>query len=108
MHTWPLAHHLTALAAYGRYADYTDDHTVRAVRLSNGTDRVISRAGNGWFFTGLSLQGPGAIAPHTTKHAGTFGVTLRFLPAAKLRSKLGEAREIWAGRGLPRAAVADG
>ena len=39
VHTWPLAHHLTALAAYGRYAAFTDDHTVRAIRLSNGTDR---------------------------------------------------------------------
>jgi hypothetical protein len=89
MHTWPLGHHLTALAAYGRYLAYTDDHTVRAIRLSNGIDRVISRAGKGWFFTGLSLQAPGAIAPHTTDHAGTFRVTLRFLPTAKLRSELG-------------------
>jgi hypothetical protein len=89
VHTWPLGHHLTALAAYGRNAVYTDDHTVRAIRLSSGTDRVISRAGNGWFYTGLSLQAPGAIAPHTTKHAGTFDVTLRFLPTAKLRSGLG-------------------
>ena len=89
VHAWPLAHHLTALAAYGRYAAFTDDHTVRAIRLSNGTDRIISRAGNGWFFTGLSLEAPGAVVPHTTRQAGTFRVTLRFLPMAKLRSVLG-------------------
>ena len=89
MHAWPLSHHVTALAAYGRYAVYTDDHTVRATRLSDGTDRIVSRAGNGWFFTGLSLQAPGAIVPRTTKQGGTFSVTLRFLPTAKLRSALG-------------------
>ena len=61
---------------------------MRAIRLSNGTDRIISRAGNGWFFTGLSLQAPGAVVPHTTKE-GNFRVTLRFLPIAKLRFVLG-------------------
>ena len=85
VHTWPLGHRQTALAAYGRYAVYSDNHTVHAVRLTNGAERIVSRGGNGWFFTGLSLQAPGAVVPHTTQQ---FQVTLRFIATAKLRAAL--------------------
>lgn len=83
VHDWLLAAKTwtAGLAAYGCYAVYLGaNKAVHAVRLSNGRDRIVARAGTGWFFDGLSLQAPGAVVPLTTQH----GTTLRFLPTRAL------------------------
>lgn len=83
VHDWPLAARswTAGLSAYGRYAVYLGaNKAVRAVRLADGRDRIVARAGTGWFFDGLSLQGPGAIVPLTTQRGATF----RLLPTRML------------------------
>jgi len=92
VHNWPIA--ATAwtagLAAYGRYAVYLGaNKAVHAVRLSTGADRIVARAGIGWFFGGLSLQAPGVIVPLTTQQGKSFSTTLRFLPITELQAALG-------------------
>lgn len=83
VHDWPLAARswTAGLGAYGRYAVYLGaNKALHAMQLSDGRDRVLARAGTGWFFDGLSLQAPGAVVPLTTQH----GTTLRFLPMRTL------------------------
>ena len=92
VHSWPLgaATWTAGLGAYGGYAVYLGaNKAVRAVRLSSGRDRIVSRAGSGWFFNGLNLQAPGMVVPRTTKEGKNFLVTLRFLPITGLRAALG-------------------
>ena len=87
VHDWKLAAAgwTAGLAAYGRYAVYLGaDKAVHAVRLANGRDLIVARAGTGAFFSGLSLQAPGAVVPLTTQQ----GTTLRFLPTAALAKAL--------------------
>lgn len=91
VHDWKLAaaSWTAGLAAYGRYAVYLGaNKAVHAVRLSNGRDRIVARAGTGWFFDGLTLQAPGAVVPLTTQHGTVFSTTLRFLPTAALATAL--------------------
>jgi hypothetical protein len=74
---------------HGRYAVYlAANKTVRVVKLSTGTDRIVTRAGTGWFFNGLALQAPGAVVPLTKQQGKNFRVTLRFLPTAVLKATL--------------------
>ena len=83
--SWP-----HALVAYGGYALYLDgDKTVRAVKLATGADRVIARAGHGWFWNGVSLQAPGAVIPRTSQQGKAFPVLLRFLTFRSLRAAFG-------------------
>lgn len=87
VHRWKLgaAGWTAGLAADGRYAVYLGaNKALRAVRLSNGRDRIVARAGSGWFFDGVGLQAAGAVVPLTARHGSTFSTTLRFLPAATL------------------------
>ena len=87
VHNWKLAaaSWTAGLAAYGRYAAYLGaDKAVHAVRLSNGRDLIVARAGRGSFFGGLSLQAPGAVVPLTTQQ----GTILRFVPTAALAKAL--------------------
>lgn len=87
VHRWKLgaAGWSAGLAAYGRYAVYLGaNKAVRAVRLSNGRDRIVARAGSGWFFGGVGLQAAGAVVPLTTRRGSAFATTLRFLPTATL------------------------
>lgn len=92
VHTWPLraASWTAGLATDGRYATYLGaNKAVRAVRLSSGEDRVVARAGSGWFFDGVALNAPGIVVPHTTQHGKDFSVTFRFVPRSALRAALG-------------------
>jgi len=91
VHHWKLAaaSWTAGLAAYGRYAVYLGaNKAVHAVRLQDGRDRIVARAGAGWFFDGVSLQAPGAVVPLTTRRGSAFTVTLRFLPTATLARAL--------------------
>ena len=75
VHSWRLgaAAWTAGLAAYGRYAVYLGaNKAVRAVRLSNGADRIAARAGGGFFFGGLALQAKGALVPQTTGRSTVF------------------------------------
>jgi hypothetical protein len=86
VHSYPLGARtgFPDLAAYGGYAVYlAGGKTVRAVALATGTNRIVARAGTGSFYSGLSLQAPGAVLPLTTPR-GT--VTLRFLPLSTLKA----------------------
>lgn len=91
VHDWKLgaASWTAGLAAYGRYAVYLGaNKALHAVRLSNGRDRIVARAGSGWFFDGAGLQAAGAVVPLTSRHGSAFTVTLRFLPTAALAKAL--------------------
>jgi len=91
LHDWKLggASWTSGLAAYGRYAVYLGaNKALHAVRLADGRDRIVARAGAGWFFDGASLQAPGAVVPLTTRRGSVFTVTLRFLPTATLAKAL--------------------
>ena len=75
VHDWRLAaaSWTAGLAGYGRYAIYLGaNKAVHAVRLSNGSDRIVARAGRGFFFGGVALQAAGALVPLTTGQATTF------------------------------------
>lgn len=88
VHNWRLAASswTVGLAAYGRFAVYLGaNKAVHAVRLSNGRDVIVARAGAGFFFGGVSLQAPGAVVPLTAQQE----TTLRFLPTAALAKALG-------------------
>lgn len=83
VHDWPLAatSWAASLAAYGGYALYLGaNKAVHAVRLANGSDRIVARAGSGFFYTGLALQEAGALVPLTSGQSTTF----RFVPARSL------------------------
>ena len=83
VHDWRLAaaSWTAGLAGYGRYAIYLGaNKAVHAVRLSNGSDRIVARAGRGFFFGGVALQAAGALVPLTTGQATTF----RFAPTSLL------------------------
>jgi len=78
------------LATYAGYAAYLGaNKAVHVVKLATGRDRVVARAGAGWFFDGVSLQAAGAAAPLTTQRGGQFLVTFRFLPMASLLAAVG-------------------
>jgi hypothetical protein len=92
VHSWPLraASWTAGLATEGRYAVYLGaNKAVRAVRLTNGTDKIVARAGKGWFFNGIGLGAPGIVAPLTTQHGKRFAVTFLFVPHSVLRTALG-------------------
>jgi hypothetical protein len=93
VHSWPLGatSFTNGLAAYDGYAVYIGaNKAVRAVKLTTGTDRIIARAGTGWFWGGASLQSPGVVAPLTSQHGQhAFPVTLRFIPMAALHKAVG-------------------
>ncbi|HEX3806419.1 MAG TPA: hypothetical protein VHV52_06525, partial [Gaiellaceae bacterium] len=83
VHNWRLgAQSWTAgLAAYGAYAVYLGaNKAVHVVRLVNGSDRIVARAGTGFFFGGVALQKAGALVPLTSGQTTTF----RFVPARSL------------------------
>lgn len=87
VHSWPLAatSWTAGLAAYGRYAVYLGaNKAVHAVTIASGRDRVVARAGVGFYFNGIGLDAPGATVPLTTQRGKLFTTTLRFLPAATL------------------------
>jgi hypothetical protein len=88
VHDWQLhaAGFAGGLAAYGGYAVYLGGNkALHAVRLATGTDRVVARAGAGWFWNGAALQAPGVVVPLTTRQGTAFPVVLRFVRAAALR-----------------------
>jgi hypothetical protein len=92
VHSWPLrAESWTAgLATDGRYAFYLGaNKALHGIRLSNGNDRVVARAGSGWFFNGVALGPPGVVAPLTREHDKGFSVTLRLVPRSRLAALLG-------------------
>jgi len=69
VHNWKLraAAWTAGLATDGRSAVYLGaNKAVRRVRLSNGADTVIARAGSSFFFGGVALEAPGALVPQTT------------------------------------------
>jgi hypothetical protein len=77
------------LATYGGYAVYLGaNKAVRAVKLSTGKDRIIARAGKGWFWKGVSLQAPGATVPLTLA-SRTTDIKLVFIPISKIRAAVG-------------------
>ncbi|MGD0167315.1 MAG: hypothetical protein ABSC51_08505 [Gaiellaceae bacterium] len=74
------------LATYAGYVVYIGaGKAVHALKLTTGRDRIIARAGKGSFWSGLSLQAPGAVVPFGT----TGGMTLDFIPISKIRAKVG-------------------
>jgi len=83
VHNWPLraAGWTAGLAASGANAVYLGaNKALRSVRLSNGSDRIVARAGTGFFFDGVALQAGGALAPLTSGRTTTF----RFVPSSTL------------------------
>ena len=75
VHNWPLgaAGWSAGLAAYGSYAVYLGaNKAVRSVRLSNGSDRIVARAGSGFFFGAVALEARGALVPLTTGRSTVF------------------------------------
>ncbi len=83
VHNWPLAakSFTTGLAAYGAYAVYLGaNRAVHAVKLVNGSDKVVARAGSGLYAGGIALQKAGALVPLTVGQT----TTLRFVPTAAL------------------------
>ena len=83
VHDWPLAatSWTSGLAAYGAYAVYLGaNKAVHAVRLASGADRIVARAGSGFFFNGVALQKAGALVPLSAGQA----TVLRFVPTASL------------------------
>ncbi len=92
VHSWPLgaASWTAGLATDGRYAAYLGaNKAVRAVRLSNGKDRIVGRAGSGWFFDGVALNARGIVVPLTTQRGKRFNVTFRLVARPALRAALG-------------------
>lgn len=88
VHDWPLgvAGWSAGLATDGRYAVYLGaNKAVRGVRLSNGRDRILARAGTGFYFDGVALERAGAVVPLTQGRT----VTLRLVPRSALRAALG-------------------
>ncbi len=87
VHSWPLGatSFANGLAAFDGYAAYTGaDRAVRVVKLTNGTDRIVARAGTGWFWNGVSLQAPGIVAPLTVQQDKSFVETMQFVPTRTL------------------------
>jgi len=83
VHNWKLsaASWTAGLAAYGAYAVYLGaNKALHAVRLSSGSDRIVARAGSGFFFNGVALQKAGALVPLSVGQTTTF----RFVPTASL------------------------
>jgi hypothetical protein len=81
VHDWRLgaATWTAGLATDGRYAVYLGaNKALRSVRLADGSDRVIARAGAGFFFDGVGLGPAGAVVPQTSGSTKT----LRFVPVA--------------------------
>ncbi|MGD0167648.1 MAG: hypothetical protein ABSC51_10260 [Gaiellaceae bacterium] len=77
------------LAAYAGYAIYTGaGKALHAVRLSDGRDRIVAKAGRGSYWNGAALQAPGAIIPLTTKSGEQFPVGFSYVPMAELRAEL--------------------
>lgn len=80
LHAWPLgaAGWTAGLAAAGSHAVYLGaNKAVRAVDLATGTDRILLRAGGGFFFNGVALTPAGAVAPLTTQQGRSFVVSWR-------------------------------
>jgi hypothetical protein len=79
------------LATYYGYAVYIGaGNAVHALKLSNGRDRIIARAGGkGWFGNGLSLQAPGVVVPRTVQRGKQYPMKLVFIPMSKIRAALG-------------------
>lgn len=66
------------LAASGSHAVYLGaNKAVREVDLTTGADRVLLRAGRGFFFDGVALTPAGAVAPLTTQQGTSFVVGWR-------------------------------
>lgn len=83
VHDWRLAavSWTAGLAAFGRYAVYLGaNKALHAVRLSDGSDRIVARAGSSFFFGGVALEAAGALVPLS---AGP-GTTFRFVPTSSL------------------------
>jgi hypothetical protein len=92
VHSWPLGatSFTNGLAAFDGYAAYTGaDKAVRVVKLTNGHDRIVARAGTGWFWNGVSLQTPGVVAPLTTERGKSFVEAMRFVPMPTMRRAFG-------------------
>lgn len=82
VHDWPLAARSwsAGLAAEGVNAAYLGaNKAVHVVRLANGSDRIVARAGSGFFFGGVALQKAGVLAPLTTARSTAF----RFVPLGR-------------------------
>jgi hypothetical protein len=70
-----------ACAARSGYAVYLGaSKALHAVELANGKDRIVARAGQGWYRNGIDIQAPGVMAPLTTKSGDLFPVTFSFVP----------------------------
>jgi hypothetical protein len=83
VHTWPLAakSFTNGLAAYGAYAVYLGaNKAVHAVRLANGSDRIVARSGVGFYFAGIALEPAGALVPKTIGQTTSF----RLVPTSSL------------------------
>jgi hypothetical protein len=92
VHNWPLGatSFSNGLAVYNGYAAYIGaDKAVRAVKLTNGKDRIVARAGAGWFWNGVGLQAPGIVAPLTAQQGKNFVATMQLVPTATVRKTLG-------------------
>jgi hypothetical protein len=92
VHSWPLpvVSWTAGLATDGRYAVYLGaNKAVHAMRLSNGNDRIVARAGSGWFFNGVALGASGVVVPRTTQDGKSFSATLRLVPRSTLSALLG-------------------
>lgn len=91
VHSYPIrvSSFANGLATYGGYAVYLGaNKAVHAVKLSSGVDRILARSGKGWFFSGVSLQAPGVVAPLTSPGRNV-PVKLVFVSMAKIRAALG-------------------
>jgi hypothetical protein len=74
------------LSARGGYAVYLGaNKALHSLRLRDGRDRIVARAGKGWYWNGTALQAPGAIVPLTSKSGSRFPVRFDFVTASELR-----------------------
>jgi hypothetical protein len=71
-------------AASDGYAVLVTSKSVRAVMLSTGADRIVARAGKGWF-DGIRMEPPGAVILLHQSDTGRL-VTLRFLAMTTVRA----------------------
>jgi len=73
---------------YGYVVYIRAGKAVHALKLSSGKDRIVARAGKGWFDNRLSLQAPGAVAPLALP-GDTRHTKLVFIPMSKIRATVG-------------------
>ena len=59
------------------------------IKLTTGVDKILSQAGRGCFWNGLTLRAPGIVVPITVQKGKQFPVAVRFIPGAEIKAAAG-------------------